>query len=128
MAERIPRTPCREQDPKVRARNFDEVSYGYNMEEAQLEQMQAEAIEQQNMVAGIISETREVISVYSDQIEEAEAAALEYEAAIAKKEADIAYLKQRLAEEQALSRAAANGVWRDISQVTFEENDRRRAL
>ena len=37
MAERIPRTPCREQDPKVRARNFDEVSYGYNMEEAQLE-------------------------------------------------------------------------------------------
>lgn len=37
MAERIPRTPCREQDPKVRAHNFQEVSYGYNAEEAQLE-------------------------------------------------------------------------------------------
>lgn len=31
------RVPVREQDPKVRARNFEEVSYGYNLEEAQLE-------------------------------------------------------------------------------------------
>ena len=94
------------------------------MEEAELESLQAEALEQQNMVTGIISETRDVISVYADQIEDAEAAALAYEAAIKAKEADIAYLKQKLAEEQALSRAAANGVWRDISQITWEENDR----
>ena len=37
MANRIPRVPVREQDPKVRARNFEEVSYGYNKEEAMLE-------------------------------------------------------------------------------------------
>ena len=37
MAERIPRVVCREQDPKVRATNFEEVSYGYNREEAMLE-------------------------------------------------------------------------------------------
>ena len=37
MANRIPRVPVREQDPKVRATNFDEVCYGYNAEEAQLE-------------------------------------------------------------------------------------------
>ena len=37
MANRIPRVPVREQDPKVRATNFDEVCYGYNVEEAQLE-------------------------------------------------------------------------------------------
>lgn len=37
MANRIPRVPVREQDPKVRATNFDEVCYGYNEEEAQLE-------------------------------------------------------------------------------------------
>ena len=29
--------PVREQDPKVRAHNFEEVSYGYNKEEAMLE-------------------------------------------------------------------------------------------
>ena len=34
MANRIPRVPVREQDPKVRATNFDEVCYGYNLEEA----------------------------------------------------------------------------------------------
>ena len=37
MANRIPRVPAREQDPKVRATNFEEVCYGYNSEEAQLE-------------------------------------------------------------------------------------------
>ncbi len=37
MAERIPRVPVREQDPKVRATNFEEVCYGYDKEEALLE-------------------------------------------------------------------------------------------
>lgn len=37
MANRIPRVPVREQDPKVRATNFEEVCYGYNAEEAALE-------------------------------------------------------------------------------------------
>lgn len=37
MANRIPRVPVREQDPKVRATNFEEVCYGYNEEEAMLE-------------------------------------------------------------------------------------------
>ncbi len=37
MVNRIPRVPVREQDPKRRAANFDEVCYGYNAEEAMLE-------------------------------------------------------------------------------------------
>ena len=37
MANRIPRVPVREQDPDVRAHNFDEVCYGYSREEALLE-------------------------------------------------------------------------------------------
>ncbi len=37
MAQRIPRVPVREQDPKVRAHNFEEVCYGYNLEEAATE-------------------------------------------------------------------------------------------
>lgn len=37
MANKIPRVPVREQDPKVRATNFEEVCYGYNIEEATLE-------------------------------------------------------------------------------------------
>ena len=37
MPNKIPRVPVREQDPLVRAKNFEEVCYGYNAEEAQLE-------------------------------------------------------------------------------------------
>ena len=37
MGEKIGRVPVREQDPKVRATNFEEVCYGYNLEEAMLE-------------------------------------------------------------------------------------------
>ena len=37
MAEKTGRVPVREQDPKVRAGNFEEVCYGYNEEEALLE-------------------------------------------------------------------------------------------
>ena len=37
MANKIPRVPVREQDPKVRATNFEEVCYGYDAQEAQLE-------------------------------------------------------------------------------------------
>ena len=37
MANKIPRVPVREQDPAIRATNFEEVCYGYNQEEAVLE-------------------------------------------------------------------------------------------
>ena len=37
MADRMKRVPVREQDPKVRATNFDEVCLGYNEAEAQEE-------------------------------------------------------------------------------------------
>ena len=37
MANKIPRVPVREQDPVRRATNFEEVCYGYNLEEATLE-------------------------------------------------------------------------------------------
>ena len=37
MANKIPRVPVREQDPALRATNFDEVCLGYSLEEATLE-------------------------------------------------------------------------------------------
>ncbi len=37
MANKIPRVVAREQDPKLRATNFEEVCFGYNLEEAQME-------------------------------------------------------------------------------------------
>ena len=37
MADVLKKVPVREQDPKVRATNFEEVCYGYNQEEATAE-------------------------------------------------------------------------------------------
>ena len=37
MANKIPRVPVREQDPKVRVTTFEEVCYGYDLDEARLE-------------------------------------------------------------------------------------------
>ncbi|MBQ5635578.1 MAG: NADPH-dependent glutamate synthase [Alistipes sp.] len=37
MANKIQRVPVREQDPAIRATNFEEVCFGYNLEEASLE-------------------------------------------------------------------------------------------
>ncbi len=37
MANKIPRVAVREQDPQLRATNFEEVCFGYNLEEASLE-------------------------------------------------------------------------------------------
>ncbi len=37
MKNKIPRVPVREQDPQIRVKNFEEVCYGYNKEEAILE-------------------------------------------------------------------------------------------
>lgn len=91
---------------------------------AQLESLRAQAEEEKGKVAGLINQTSASIGKYADQISEAERKAREYEAAIKKAEEDLEYLKKKLAEEIAMSQAAANGSWRDISDVTFEESDR----
>lgn len=95
------------------------------MEKAELEELRAKAEEEKNKVSGMVSQTSSAIAKYGDQISSAEKKALEYEAQIRKKEEDLEYLKKKLAEEIALSQAAANGTWRDISEVSFAEGDRR---
>ena len=37
MANKIPRVPVREQDPQIRATNFEEVCYGYDLDMTQKE-------------------------------------------------------------------------------------------
>lgn len=93
-------------------------------EMAELESLQTQAEEEKDKVTGLISQTSSSITKYSSQISAEEQKALEYEAEIRKKEEDLEYLRKKLAEEIALSQAAANGVWRDISEVNFAEGDR----
>ena len=89
-------------------------------EEARLEKERIElsilkinAEADKSRVAELIEEVSSSVAEYEDQIDEAEAAAKEYEAAM-----------KKLAEEKALAEAAANAAWRDISEITWAENDR----
>lgn len=94
-------------------------------EKIELDSLKQQAENEKSRVSGLINKTSQTITQYADQISDAEAEALAYEAEIKKKEADLEYLKKKLAEEIALSQAAARGQWRDISEVTFAEGDRK---
>lgn len=93
-------------------------------EKIELDNLKVDVEAEKNKVSGLISKTNSSIAATSEQIEEAENKAREYEAEIKKKEEDLEYLRKKLAEEMALSQAAANATWRDISEVSFAEGDR----
>lgn len=93
-------------------------------EKAELDALKVQVEAEKSRVSGLVSQTRNNISNYSGQISEAEEAALQYEADMKAKEADIEVLKKKLAEEIRLSQLSANSTKRDISEVTFAEGDR----
>lgn len=92
-------------------------------EKIDLDDLKAQAEAEKSRVSQLIAQTSESISQYADEIEEAEAEAKRYEDEIKAKEADLEYLRKKLAAEIALSQAAANAQWRDISEVVFADGD-----
>ncbi len=93
-------------------------------EKEELDELHAQVKAEKRKVNSYVNQTSSEIQMTASQISDAEAKALAYEAQIKEQEANIEYLKKKLAEEQALSKLAAQSSWRDISEVTFEENDR----
>ena len=93
-------------------------------EKSELEKLKAQIQMEKSKVDTYVKQTSSEISATVGEISEAEAQALAYEAKIKEQEANIEYLKKKLAEEQALSKLAAQSKWRDISEVQFEESDR----
>ena len=93
-------------------------------EKEELDELHAQVKEEKKKVNSYVNQTSSEIKMTASQIADAEAKALAYEAQIKEQEANIEYLKKKLAEEQALSKLAAQSSWRDISEVQFEENDR----
>lgn len=104
---------------------IQEVEERLRMEKAELDNLKLEAEVEKNKVAGLISQVSVRISDYADQIADAEKKMLEYEAQLKKNEEDLKALKKKLEEEIRLSRTAASGVWRNISDVTFADGDRK---
>ena len=94
-------------------------------EKIDLDILKVNAEAEKSKVSGLISQTANSIHATEEQISEAEKKALAYEAEIKAADADLAALRKKLAEEIALSQAAANAAWRDISDVSFADGDRK---
>ena len=94
-------------------------------EKADLNDLYLAAETEKSKVSGLISQTNSNIQKYGDKIATAEEEARAYEAELKKKEEDIATLKKIIEQEKALSAAAAKATWRDISEVTFADGDKK---
>lgn len=96
-----------------------------NLDMAELARLKVAAVQEQNKVLDLVAETSTQIAKYADEIDKLEDSIEAYEKELAERDADIKALKKKLAEEQAQSNLAANSAWRDISEVQFEEGDRK---
>ncbi len=94
-------------------------------ERTELEDLQAAAEEEQKKVSELIEQTSSQMQQYKDQITEAEKQALAYEEELKSVEKNLEYLKKKLAEEIARSKAASQAKWRDISEISFADGDRK---
>ena len=103
---------------------IEETKAQLEAQKAELDELKAETEVEQAKVSGMVQSTANNIAGYADQISQAEQVALAFEAQMKEQEANIAALQKQLAEEQAMSRLAAQSARRDISEVQFAEGDR----
>lgn len=103
---------------------IEETKAQLEAQKEELDELKVQTEEEQAKVSGMVRSTANNIAGYADQISQAEQVALAFEAQMKEQEANIAALQKQLAEEQAMSRLAAQSARRDISEVTFTEGDR----
>ena len=93
-------------------------------DKSELDAYKVQVVAEQSRVSGLVSQASNSLASTSDQISDAEAAALAYEQQIKEQEENITALKAKLAEEIRMAELAAQSSWRDISEVNFAEGDR----
>ena len=92
-------------------------------EHEELEILRADQQEKRNQVNSLVNQTQSALSNKEGQITQKENEVTAQEEALEQIKDNIAELQKKLAEELAMSQAAANAEWRDISQVEFTEDD-----
>ena len=92
-------------------------------EHEELEVLRASQQEKRNQVNSLVNQTQSALSNKEGQISQKENEVTAQEEALEQIKDNIAELQKKLAEELAMSQAAANAEWRDISQVEFSEDD-----
>lgn len=92
-------------------------------EMAELNVLKEQASAEQSKVSSIVSNTSGAIANRDGAISAAELEEAAYQAELEAQEANLVALKKQLAEEQAMSRRAAQMAWRDVSELAYEESD-----
>ncbi len=92
-------------------------------EKNELQVLQLLAEDERKNVSDLMAQVQAAVAKHSNLVDAAEQKAKDYEKAIKEKEETLEALKKKLAEEIALSQAAANAQWRDISEVSFSDDD-----
>ncbi len=102
----------------------EELEARLQSENVELNLLKEEAEEEKANVIVVINKTSAKVTEYTGKIDEYEALIQEEQALLKKQQEDIAALKKQYEEELRLSRLSANSVWRDISEVSFDDGDR----
>ena len=109
---------------KAQREAVEELEARLEQEKEELDELQAQAEAEKGKITDSVNSTRSGIAGYSDQIAAAQQQADALAEQISQQEEDIEALKKQLEEELAKSRLARQSSWRDISEVTFTEDDR----
>lgn len=109
---------------KAQREAIEELEAKLQEEKEKLDELQAQVAEEKSRIANSVSNTKSGIASYSNQIAAAEQQAQQLAAQIEEQNQNITALQKQLEEEIAKSRLAARSKWRDISEVTFSEEDR----
>lgn len=94
-------------------------------EMAELALLKVDAEVKKGDVMALVGQTSQSIARYGNEIAAIEDDIAAYEEELAQQNADIEALKEKIKLEQAQSNLAANSAWRDISEITFDESDRK---
>jgi spore germination cell wall hydrolase CwlJ-like protein len=118
-------------DQKMLA-EFKEVCKTVEEEKEQLEEeledlnaLRVQVESEKSRVATLVSQTSASVASYTDQIAQAESTIDALSSVINAQEDNIAALQKQYEEELAKSKLAAKSKWRNISEVSFDEGDRR---
>lgn len=109
---------------KAQREAIEELEAKLQEEKEHLDELQAQAETEKSKITESVNSTKNGIAGYSNQIAAAEAQAAQLSAQIEEQNKNISALQKQLEEEIAKSRLAANSKWRDISEVSFTEDDR----
>jgi spore germination cell wall hydrolase CwlJ-like protein len=112
------------EDYKATRISIEEYEAQLEEEMKELEELQAEAEADKATQTTLINDMNSKVNQKKGEIQATEAEIQAYEEKEKELNKNLEALYKKLAEEIAKSQAAAKGVWRDISEISFDEGDR----